>query len=233
MSDSEFSDKKILQSWHSNAAPWIRAIDGATIASRKLVTDGAIVAAALDQRPLSALDVGCGEGWLARALAANGIDVWGVDAVPALIEAAQRRAGPREHYRQLSYEALSAGALQVRFDLLVCNFSLLGRESVKGLFGATRKLLNPGGHLLVQTLHPLAACGDAAYRDGWRPGSWQGFSEDFTDPAPWYFRTLDSWFALYRRNGLEVVDLREPLHPETGRPASLILCGKICSSVLS
>ncbi|MFC6634968.1 class I SAM-dependent methyltransferase [Microbulbifer taiwanensis] len=227
MSDSEFSDKKILHSWHRNAAPWIRAVDGAAIASRRLVTDAAIVAAALAHRPASVLDIGCGEGWLARELAAEGVEVWGIDAVAELVEAAQRRAGPQEHYRLLSYEALAAGELRQRFDLLVCNFSLLGKESVEGLFTAARELLNPCGHLLVQTLHPLAACADGDYRDGWRPGSWAGFSEDFSDPAPWYFRTLETWIEMFQRNDMALVQLREPLHPETGRPASLILCGRL------
>jgi len=226
MSDSEFSDKKILRSWQRNAAPWIRTIDSAAIESRKRVTNAAIVAAALERRPGRLLDVGCGEGWLARELAAKGIEAWGIDAVPELVETARRRAGPREQYRLLSYEALAAGELRQRFDLLVCNFSLLGRESVEGLFAATGELLNPGGQLLVQTLHPLVACGESDYRDGWRPGSWAGFSGDFSDPAPWYFRTLESWVGLFLGSGLELVQVQEPLHPETGRPASLILCGK-------
>jgi len=227
MSDSEFSDEKILRSWHKNAAPWIRAIDGATIASRKLVTDAAIVAAVTGLKPASALDIGCGEGWLARELAALNIEVLGVDAVPELVAAAQRRAGTRESYRQLSYAALAAGALQRHFDTLVCNFSLLGRESVEALVGAAGNLLRPGGHLLIQTLHPYEACGNADYTDGWRAGSWAGFGDDFSDPAPWYFRTLGNWVDLLVQSGLEVVYLREPLHPQTGRPASLILCGRL------
>lgn len=227
MSDSEFSDKKILQSWHSNAAPWIRAIEGATIASRKLVTDAAIVAAALAQRPRSALDLGCGEGWLSRQLAACGIGVLGIDAVPDLIGSAQERAGPGERYRQLSYAALAAGALRERFDLLVANFSLLGRESVVEIFAVAPTLLNPGGQLLVQTLHPLMSCGGAEYRDGWRAGTRDGFGEEFSHPAPWYFRTLESWLALYCGNGLELVGIQEPLHPHTGKPASLILRGRV------
>lgn len=226
MSDFEFSDKKILRSWHKNAAPWIRAIDGAAIASRKLVTDAAIVAAVTALKPTSTLDIGCGEGWLARELANRGIDVCGVDAVPALIERAAERAGPRQNYRQLSYEALAAGALEQRFDALVCNFSLLGRESVETLIGAAGSLLNPGGHLLIQTLHPLEACGDSDYRNGWRAGSWAGFGDEFSDPAPWYFRTMGGWVGLLVQSGLELADLREPLHPQTGRPASLILCGR-------
>jgi hypothetical protein len=78
---------------------------------------------------------------------------------------------------------------------------------------------------MVQTVHPLAACGDAPYADGWRKGSWAGFNPGFTDPPPWYFRTLESWVALFRSNGLRLQEVREPVHPATGKPVSIILIG--------
>jgi len=84
-------------------------------------------------------------------------------------------------------------------------------------------LINPGGSLVIQTLHPLVANGDEPYVDGWRQGSWAGFSNDFSDPAPWYFRTIESWVKLITSVALELVEMREPLHPETNKPASLIL----------
>jgi len=66
--------------------PWTQAVRQGTIASRVLVTDAAIVQTvrAYHQAPLHApvIDLGCGEGWLARALAAQGLDVLGLDAVP-------------------------------------------------------------------------------------------------------------------------------------------------------
>jgi hypothetical protein len=68
----------------------------------------------------------------------------------------------------------------------------------------------------------LAACGDSPYVDGWREGSWSGFSSDFTDPPPWYFRTLESWVRLFSQNGLHLLELREPIHPTTGKPASAL-----------
>jgi hypothetical protein len=105
---------------------------------------------------------------------------------------------------------------------VVCNFSLLGKESVDGTLRAMHSLLTPGGTLIIQTLHPVAACGEAPYRDGWREGSWLGFNSQFHNPAPWYFRTFSGWIQLFRDSALTLEAIREPLHPVTGRPASVI-----------
>lgn len=200
--------------------PWTTAVRERQIESRHLVTDQAIVNAVLDRSPRSVLDLGCGEGWLARALTASGIEVIGIDAIPALIEQAQQ-AGAGD-FRVMSYEDVAAGRLKLSVDAVVCNFALLGDESVAGLFGVVRSLLKPHGAFLVQTLHSLTACGDHPYQDGWRQGSWAGFSADFSDAAPWYFRTLESWIRLFAKHGLRLLELREPLHPQTQKPASVI-----------
>ena len=60
------------------------------------------------------------------------------------------------------------------------------------------------------------------YEDGWRHGSWAGFSDDFSDPAPWYFRTVESWKKLLVEAGFRLLEMREPIHPGTGKPASVI-----------
>lgn len=220
MTSDPFSDARILDVWKQNAAPWTKAVRERRIASRRLVTDRAILAAVLDQSPHTALDLGCGEGWLSRALNGRSIETLGVDALHELIDRA-RAAGGGE-FRILSYEDIAAGGLALRVDTVVCNFALLGKTSVEGVFAAVSGLLNPGGQFIVQTLHPVTACGEQPYRDGWREGSWAGAGADFGDPAPWYFRTLESWFGLFRKHGLRVRELREPLHPETGQAASVI-----------
>jgi 2-polyprenyl-3-methyl-5-hydroxy-6-metoxy-1,4-benzoquinol methylase len=215
-------DEKIIDSWGKNAAPWVAAVRKGEIESRLLVTNQAIVDAVRNLSPASGLDIGCGEGWLVRALA--GIDMVGVDVVPGLVEAARRAGGGDFHV--MSYEDIARGQLKLQVDVAICNFSLLGDESVAGLFRAAPTYLKPGGTLVVQTMHPLMACGDAAYADGWREGSWAGFSDGFTDPPPWYFRTLASWIKLFSEHGFQQLDVREPLHPHTGKPASLILMGQ-------
>jgi 2-polyprenyl-3-methyl-5-hydroxy-6-metoxy-1,4-benzoquinol methylase len=216
-------DEKIIDSWNKNTAPWVEAVRNGEIESRLLVTNQAIVDAVRSLSPASGLDIGCGEGWLVRAL--DGVAMLGVDVVPGLVEAARRAGGG--DFRAMSYEDIAAGRLDVQVDVAICNFSLLGEASVAGLFRAAPSYLKPGGTLVVQTMHPVVACGDAPYRDGWRAGSWAGFNEGFTDAPPWYFRTLASWVRLFSDHGLQLRELREPVHPKTGKPASLILMGSL------
>ena len=218
---SDLSDSKIIDSWQTNAVAWTNAVRNDEIESRRVVTNAAIVHAITDRHPKSVLDIGCGEGWLARALSAEGAEVTGVDVVPELIEKAAAAGGAR--YRVASYEDLAAGVLAERFDVAVANFSLIGKESVDRLIAAAPSLLTLRGALIIQTLHPLVATGEHPYIDGWRPGSWAGFSTSFTDPAPWYFRTIETWVRLIVSNGMRLVEMREPVHPSTNRPASLIL----------
>ncbi|MGY6277379.1 class I SAM-dependent methyltransferase [Methylomonas sp. MgM2] len=214
------NDRRILASWAANAGPWTAAVREGQIAGRRLATDRAIIDAVVACAPQSVLDIGCGEGWLVRALTERGIQAAGVDAIPALIEQA-RQAGPEAYYLA-SYQDIAQGRFRFQADALVCNFSLFGKTSVEALFTAAAGLLHAHGRLIVQTLHPHAACGDQPYKDGWRAGSWQGFSPDFSHPPPWYFRTLAGWADLFAGNGFEIAEIREPVNPETGQPLSIL-----------
>jgi len=224
------SDAKIIESWHTNATPWTDAVREQRIESRKLVTDRAVVDAVMSRQPASVLDIGCGEGWLVRALAARGVHtVVGVDVVPALIDRA-RAAGGGE-FRIASYEGIARGELDLTVDVAVANFALIGNEAVDALIATVPTLLRPGGALVIQTLHPVIACGDQPYIDGWRSGSWAGFSEDFSDPAPWYFRTLQSWVERIIGSGLTLAEMREPINPATGKPASIVFIASTAGPV--
>jgi carbohydrate kinase (thermoresistant glucokinase family) len=99
-------------------------------------------------------------------------------------------------------------------------------REVGSLCRAVRRYLVPSGYLVIQTLHPVAACGDHPYRDGWRQGNWSGFGPEFSDPAPWFFRTLSSWLALLRRSGYRLTDCREPTAPCAASPSSIIFVGQ-------
>ncbi len=214
-------DAGILESWNGNSDAWTAAVRAGKIASRVAVTDRAIVEAVLSRSPRRALDIGCGEGWLSRALSERGIAVTGIDAVQALVDAARLSGGGE--FRTIPYETIARDLADEKFDLAVCNFSLIGKESVEAVFDAVPGILAPGGSFLMQTLHPLSACGDLPYSEGWREGSWAGFGPEFTDPAPWYFRTIGDWVRLFARSGLVIEEIREPILAQTGRPASMLI----------
>ncbi len=223
----KFSDKIIISSWIKNVKPWITAIREEEIESRQLVTNKAIIDAVTEISPLTVLDVGCGEGWLVRELTRSGIKCLGIDAVPEFIKYAQNEGDGK--YKLVSYEELSFDNVKEKFDILVCNFSLLGHKSVIHLFHEAPSLLNENGSILIQAIHPISACGERQYEDGWREGSWAAFSNEFSDPAPWYFRTLESWKALFMENGFLLKKTLVPLNPKTQNPASIIFVGEVTS----
>jgi 2-polyprenyl-3-methyl-5-hydroxy-6-metoxy-1,4-benzoquinol methylase len=233
MESKDPREQEIIQSWYSNAAPWSHAIRTASIASRKLVTNQAIIDAVSSISPSSVLDLGCGEGWLARAMARLGMRVTGVDVVPELIAQAASQIssndsapGSVEYLLQDYASIANLRWLGGPYDAAVCNFSLLGAESVETLIAALPRYLEDSGYLIIQTLHPVAACGEQPYEDGWRAGSWLGFNSDFRDPAPWYFRTIESWQALLQRCGFDILECREPKAPGAVTAASVIWIGR-------
>ena len=212
--------ERLVRSWFENAEAWTRAVRDGLIESRRLATDEAVVAALLESEPGRVLDVGCGEGWLCRTLSARGIEAVGIDVSRPLVDAARAAGGGR--FEAMAYEDLADAAPSLgRFDAVACNFALLD-EDLAPLLQAVRSLL--GGRLVVQTVHPWGACGEEPYRDGWRLETFEGFgAQVFPEAMPWYFRTLASWQAALATAGFAVQALREPSHPETGRPLSLLM----------
>src|SRR5687768_15965355 len=158
------NDDLVVESWHLNASPWTTAVRGNQIESRTLVTNQAIVDAVLSRSPASVLDIGCGEGWLVRALAEHGVSAICVAVVPALIDQANKAGGGE--FRIASYEAIASGALEVSVDVAVANFSLTGKEVVENLIGHALQLLHTRGVLITQTIQPVTACGERPYEDG-------------------------------------------------------------------
>lgn len=218
-------EENIITSWNHNAMAWINAIQEKEIESRILITNKVIIDTIVEKKPKKVLDVGCGEGWLSRTLDNLAINVLGIDVVPELIQQARKQGKGR--FKVLSYQELSDKSFQEKFDMVVCNFSLIGKESVNELFKLFYQLLEEDGIIIIQTLHPFSKYSGYEYKDGWRKGSWEGFSNKFTNPPPWYFRTLDTWKNLFHKNRIELCEILEPKNPLTKTFASIVFVGKI------
>lgn len=214
--------RRILQSWHDNAEAWTEVVREARIESRRLGTDAAVLQAVLERRPQRVLDAGCGEGWLARKLAEQGVDVTGFDASAPLVQHAADIGSAR--FLELGYEEFSARPEQVGsdYDVVVFNFSLF-EENITPVLRAASRVLGPGGIVIVQTIHPFNDARNAAYEDGWRVESFESMPGEFRTAMPWYFRTIGSWIKCIRDAGLQVVEVREPANPETRQPLSLLI----------
>ncbi len=220
------------RSWETNADAWTCAVREQHIPSRRVGTDAAIVWACERIGGRRVLDVGCREGWSSRALCdavvANGErEVLGIDASEGLTARAGTNggetgaSGPRDQV--IAYDDVVHRPAQVAgpFDLIVCNFALLG-DPVGPLLAALASRLAPHAHLLVQTVHPWTALGDVADEHRWREERFQGDGVQCPVEMPRFFRTLASWYAEFCAAGLIVTAVDEPLHPATGRSLSLM-----------
>ncbi len=220
-------DSQIVQSWTDNADAWTHVVRDGLIPSRQAGTDSAIVEACGSLPVGRVLDVGCGEGWLVRELSARGVDVMGIDVSPPLIASATERGGGAFHvatYAELESDSrVAAGP----WSGIVCNFALLS-DPVYPLLAALRARLAANGRLLIQTVHPWSAKGDAPYRSEWRTEAFDAFAVAFPSPMPWYYRTLADWLADFGKADLRVVQLNEPVHPLTGAPLSLLFHCEAC-----
>ncbi len=178
------------------------------------------------------VDVGCGNGYLARRLARAGARVVGVDRSKSLVA----RAQAREKQQQLGIvcHVVDAGRMEMlrsrSFDLAVANMSLIDIENGEGAIRQVGRLLRPRGRFVFSISHP---CFDVDTRSAWQveqaagqraifrkvTGYRRPHAETFRWPLPdgraaetrGYHRPLVWYVKRLRSSGLVLVDIEEPL----------------------
>jgi SAM-dependent methyltransferase len=146
---------KLEEAWEQNAAAWIAWArepdhDSYWLFHRDLFLE-------LVPEPAGrTLDLGCGEGRLARDLASRGHDVAGVDASPTMIAAAREAAAEMELHVA---DAANLPFPDASFGLLVAFMSLQDVDDLPGAVSEAARVLAPGGRLCLAIVHPLSSAG--------------------------------------------------------------------------
>jgi SAM-dependent methyltransferase len=140
--------------WSANAAAWARWVDHDP--HRRAFLDRAVLRAVGPVRGQSWLDAGCGEGRLARALAAKGAAVLGVDIAAPLIALARRRSSAFKGRVRFATADLGARGLVApgSLDGVLACLSLMHAPNIAPALGAWARALGVGGRLVAVLPHP-------------------------------------------------------------------------------
>jgi SAM-dependent methyltransferase len=170
---------------------------------------------------LRILDLACGHGRITRELAWRGADVTGADISAALIGKA--RQAEREHPLGLRYVHADVSSpgwhANAAFDVVTCHFGLSDIDDLDGAVAAAGAALRPGGCFVFAILHPCFP-GAPGVSASWPPsaryydeGRWTSGAElsALRRQVGARHRMLSSYLNAFRRHGLWLDELREPV----------------------
>jgi SAM-dependent methyltransferase len=161
------------------------------------------------------VDVGCGEGRLARELVARGHRVVGVEG-SATLAAAARAADPEfeVHVADAAHMPLDDGCA----DLAVASMSLLNMDDLDGTVRDVARILRPGGRLVFSTVHPANSLKPLGGFEEGGEGYFAtyGYAEERTRGGLTMtfhdtHRPLGAYMGTLERAGLLVEAVREPI----------------------
>lgn len=168
------------------------------------------------------LDVGCGEGQIARRVAAQGAFVVGVDPTRAqIVEAGSRGGGP--WYAQADADHLPVP--DASFDAVVMCLVIEHLDPFEPSIHEMARVLAPGGTFLLLMNHPLLQTTGSGWIDDhileeqyWRVGPYlrEDTTVDEIAPGvnlPFMHRPLSRYVQVMGAVGLLIEDMDEPPPP--------------------
>jgi SAM-dependent methyltransferase len=118
---------------------------------------------AVPPRCQDALDVGCGDGLLARKLTTLAQRVTGIDKSPAMADRARKLSADQQDIRVIEGDFLAADLPVEGFDF-ICSVTTIHHMDFEAALARMRDLLRPGGTLVVVGLARDATAADWAFR---------------------------------------------------------------------
>ncbi len=186
-----------LGGWDVSAEAWIKGQGELGDWSRREILDPALDRLLEDVDCLSVLDLGCGEGRYARKLAKRGAIVTGIDPVSAFVERAKELL-PAGTFLEAFAESLPLP--DSSFDLVLSYLSLVDIQDYVKAIQEMRRVLKPGGRIVVVTVSNLASPSDGWIKDQSGKRLYRAvdrYMEEFSLELSW--------------SGIEIINFHRPL----------------------
>ena len=188
---------------------------------RETVTNAAILKS-LPNKKSKVLDVGCGEGYLSRMMAKQGMKVWGVDFSSNLIEAAKKE----EHRDPLGIQYKVADMRTTSFpsssfDIVVSHQSIHEIPNPQKALQEFARILKKNGRVLLLFLHPCFDFSlDQTNKQTIAPLYFQKgkiqkghyLVGGLKSPAPYFYLhlPLEDWTRVISTAGFDITQIEEP-----------------------
>lgn len=164
-----------------------------------------------DVAGLRVLDAACGDGYLARVLAARGAAVTGIDLGPRLIERARRRDQEGAiDYRVADLSKPLPGE-RGAFDAVTSLLALNDVHDYRGFIATIADLLRPGGRMVIAFNSPYGAVIRGNVPDYFESGATSPYQGLWSRGIKTYLRhrTLEEYLDAFIAAGLRLVKLAD------------------------
>ena len=171
------------------------------------------------------LDAACGDGYLARVLAARGAQVTGIDLGPRLIERARERdPGGAIDYRVADLSQPLPGE-EGSFDAVASHLALNDVADYRGFIATLAAALRPGGRLVIAFNSPYGAVVRGNFADYFDSGVTSPYRGLWAMGIRTHMkhRTLEEYLDAFIDAGLRLTKLADvPAHSLVPGPDSIL-----------